>query len=1120
MGLDVRVAAHPEDLRDRLLAWLDDGAEDPLAPHVVVVPNVGVRSWLAAGIAARTGIAAGVEFLFPADLRQRLAGLPGPADDPWRPERLAWHVLAVTSADDGPPVPWRGRPARPWSLARRVADLLDAYGTQRPDLIAAWAAGRDGGWQADVWRAVRRRVGVPAPAELVRAALEPAAESAAAAAPEPSDGSALPARIAVFGVSALSVPAAALLVAAARDRDVTVLVPVVAPALLDRVRAAGPIVDVASGVAPARTAVTLVPDHPLLAAWGRPAVDAAAVLVGLDAAAVAPTSDVAPDGTPDATPDVTQLARLRRDLAADRPGRPVPRRVRADGRGGDGSLQVHACHGLLRQFEVLRDALLHAFADDPTLRPEDVLVVCGDLRRAAPLVGPVLGAEVAGHRIPVAVADRSAAAPPPVPAAFDAVLAVAAGRAERDEVLALVALPPVAAALDLSEEDLELLTRAADELDVRWGVDAAHRARWGYPADVATGTWREAIDRLLVGMLVHPDDDATLAGLAPAVDVRSQDAAALGRLATAVGALGGLAAAAADPRPLSGWAPLLRDAVARWLVPARPGGPAADAQALAAAEVRAAVDALVADAAAAGADVPLDLLEVRAAVADRLGRAGGGGTAPAGAVRVASTVPLRGVPARVVAVLDVDRFAAAAPAPADDLLAADPRVGERDPRAEPAAALLDAVAAAGDRLLLLCDGQDVGTGAELPLPTAVEELLDAVPDVDGDAPLVVRHPRHLADPRSLGVDPALARLTGGRPWTHVPAALRTVAAGRGPAPAPLRARWRSTDDGAPPAAGAPGATGARGVPVPVLGPADLRAALTRPARAWLRHGLRVVLPADPGLPQRDLPVWVGRGEQGLERWQLLADVVQRLQAGVDPARWREARAVAGGIPPGRLGTALLDEVVAEAAVLVDAADVAGPEVRVPVAVDVAGVRIEGVLRHRDGRIVDVSASSTHPSAVVGPWVDLLVARAAAAAGSTAAAAIDGATVVRRDGDDPAVRTLVVADDAAPTALATVVDLALRARGGPLALLPRTAWTLLDPGAGHAAVATDVARDLRAPEARLVHGDLDVAAVVALPSGPAEAGLPGADDDPAVARVARVLTDAVAASARTAVGSAA
>src|SRR5690606_20369378 len=55
----------------------------------------------------------------------------------------------------------------------------------------------------------------------------------------------------------------------------------------------------------------------------------------------------------------------------------------------DRSVQVHSCHGLTRQVEVLRTVLLELLDRDPTLQPRDVVVMTPDVDAVAPLVGAV-----------------------------------------------------------------------------------------------------------------------------------------------------------------------------------------------------------------------------------------------------------------------------------------------------------------------------------------------------------------------------------------------------------------------------------------------------------------------------------------------------------------------------------------------------------------------------------------------------------------------------------------------------------------------------------------------------------------------------------------------------------
>ncbi len=54
-------------------------------------------------------------------------------------------------------------------------------------------------------------------------------------------------------------------------------------------------------------------------------------------------------------------------------------------------MQVHACHGPARQVEVLREVLLGLLADDPTLEPRDILVMCPDIESYAPLITAAFG---------------------------------------------------------------------------------------------------------------------------------------------------------------------------------------------------------------------------------------------------------------------------------------------------------------------------------------------------------------------------------------------------------------------------------------------------------------------------------------------------------------------------------------------------------------------------------------------------------------------------------------------------------------------------------------------------------------------------------------------------------
>ena len=99
-----------------------------------------------------------------------------------------------------------------------------------------------------------------------------------------------------------------------------------------------------------------------------------------------------------------------------------------------------------------------------------------------------------------------------------------------------------------------------------------------------------------------------------------------------------------------------------------------------------------------------------------------------GSLTVCTLVPMRSVPHRVVVLLGLDDgvFPRTSGVDGDDVLARDPRLGERDVRSEDRQLLLDAVLSAGERLVVLHTGADPVSGRARPPAVPVGELLDVV----------------------------------------------------------------------------------------------------------------------------------------------------------------------------------------------------------------------------------------------------------------------------------------------------------------------------------------------------------------------------------------------------------
>ena len=338
------------------------------------------------------GVCANVAFPSPGRLvGSALEAVTGidPATDAWAPGRAVWTLMdviddhladawmATLSSHLGGPGPDADptRRARRFGAARRLADLFDRYGAQRPSMIERWVAGDDVddrgdalpadlAWQAELWRRLRARLAVPSPAERL-------APACARLRDEP-ELLALPARVSLYGLTRLVTTELEVLAAVARSRDVHLFLLHPSPVRWDRLarRARRAARRTRCSRRGART--------PRACSWPSPG------------------RARRERHHPAAPPGDTLLHRLQADVIGDvrPPGAPLAggsdRRLHLD--PADRSVQVHACFGRARQVEVLRDAVLHLLADDPTLEPRDVIVMCPDVETFAPLVHAVFGA--------------------------------------------------------------------------------------------------------------------------------------------------------------------------------------------------------------------------------------------------------------------------------------------------------------------------------------------------------------------------------------------------------------------------------------------------------------------------------------------------------------------------------------------------------------------------------------------------------------------------------------------------------------------------------------------------------------------------------------------------------
>ncbi len=973
---------------DALVAALADvlrvPSSDPFAADTVAVPAKGVERWISQrlshhlGAQDGDGVCARVDFPSPAVvLDEALAAVSSEhatATEAWAPEAATWPLVDVLDALPRAPVfaplhhYLRGGPSRRYALAAKVARLFDAYGRDRPELVPYWAGvPADLAWQVGVWHRLRERLG-PSPAELHEQALARLRRAA------PGD------RLCLYGVSRLTRTRLDVLAALATSREVHLFVHHPGQALWDRV-GGQPASRRADDAAGQRVV------HPLLGSLSR---DVRELQQRLHAAAPDLLTHVH-DGP---VRDDDLLHRLQRDLRTDTlPDEKAP--VAAS----DSSVQVHACHGAARQVEVLREVLLGLLKADRTLEPRDVLVMCPDVERYAPLVKAVFDTDShPGGKLRVSIADRSPVQTNPLLGLATRLLELAGSRLTGAQLLDLAGLSAVREQLGLSDDDVEQLRAWTVAARVHWGLDGEYRDPWGLRG-LPDGTWRVGLDRLFAGA-VFGGTAAPYAGLLPVGGIDSTDFDLLGRFAELVDRLGAAMGALTGTKPVAQWLEALGTAVLELGGVPRDG---AWQTAQLGRELAAIADT------AGTSDAPLTLTDLRVLLEDRLAGRPTRTSFRTGALTVCTMTPMRSVPHRVVCLLGLDdtAFPRHGFPDGDDLLARDPRLGERDPRSEDRQLFLDAVLATTETLVITYTGADVRSGAHLPPAVPVGELLDAL-DLTAEKArehVVRRHPLQPFDPQNF---------LESKPFSFDQSAYDGALALR-----------NATEEALPFLA----------APLPELEPAalglrQLKDFWEHPAKAFLRQRLEVTATTRDEQPRDGLPLVLGN----LEEWGVGDRVLRARMAGMPSAEAGAAEQARGQLPPGALGGEILEKVQTRVSALARAAapwwgkqDSVEVDLRLP-----SGWVLSGTVPLRKGVVLQVGYSQLGCKQRLRAWVELL-AVAATREGSWRA------VVVARRKEDAVVEVLGPIERARAVVLLDELVI-LRAIGlrTPLTLPPKAA----------------------------------------------------------------------------------
>jgi exodeoxyribonuclease V gamma subunit len=527
-------------------------------PHTILVQSPGMAQWLKIEIAKALGISANMQFPLPSSFIWRLYQkyLPDVPDiSAFSKDNMAWKLMRIlpTLLEDEEFSSIRSylssseygddKQIRLFELCSKIADIFDQYLVYRPNWITQWESGNDNlpdvdndkhPWQPILWRQIIELSKTLGESPSHRANLHHGLL-------EKLNGSGVEGEhkgIAVFGISALPLQQLQVLEALAKQREVVIfwLNPCQhywADLVDERYKAVQQLAAYDENLEQALDDYLDV-GHPLLASWGKLGRDYQDMLLEY----VETQHDHF-----DPTPEESLLSAIQASIYELETRRTnevlTPEEFLSNGQTfpkvelstSDSSLQVHVCHSIVRELEVLHDQLLHLFNENPEWHPGDVIVMMPDIAVYAPYIEGVFGSTAADLYIPFAISDRNINQESPLLRSFVQLMRLHTSRLTLSEVLDICEVPAVLGKFDISSQEFSRLRYWLMDVGIRWGWDGLSKEQWDIPTE-EQNSWLFGLKRLIAGYAMQPDllitgysNDAII----PYHEVEGQQAVALGK---------------------------------------------------------------------------------------------------------------------------------------------------------------------------------------------------------------------------------------------------------------------------------------------------------------------------------------------------------------------------------------------------------------------------------------------------------------------------------------------------------------------------------------------------------------------------------------------------------------
>jgi len=392
----------------------------------------------------------------------------------------------------------------------------------------------------------------------------------------------------------------------------------------------------------------------------------------------------------------------------------------------DLSVQIHSCHSIRREVEVLHDMLLRLFEQENdnspinNLAPDDIIVMAPNIEEYAPFINAIFGFAHKERYIPYSVSDATMLFKNHMAGVLTKLLDMAKSRFKASELLGILELNSIQKKFEIKDTDLEKIRKWVKESGIRWAIDSGHRKDMGFPV-FDENSWNYGFNKMFAGYSMPPEeiflDNATITY--PFIE--GQEAVLLGKLNLFIDTLKDIKTEISKKRSVEEWQIYINNLIDMMFEPY--GDEINLVQ-----EIRNIISNLKINAEKAkftdkiGSDTIKNYINNE--ISNRILRGG----FLTGKVTFSNIIPMRSIPFKVICLIGMndESFPGREKPLAFDLMARYPKKGDRNKKHDDRQMFLESIISAGDYLYLSYIGNDINDNSEKNPSVVISELIDYI----------------------------------------------------------------------------------------------------------------------------------------------------------------------------------------------------------------------------------------------------------------------------------------------------------------------------------------------------------------------------------------------------------